>query len=225
MRTYKLFRYLWRTNAVLIFLATGGVCMLGGGLLLSEAACNAHRRKVAEAAPAVAADPRDHLYLGPMSRIEGSDVLRAELLAPRQEAGLSSGGYGTETRNIMFLDARTNEARWLLPDASRIITDETVVWAGEERSRDRRQIAVVLLAKPKGVDREVDVGTLLILEPQGRTIRTVAEGVRTLSHASLADDHDILIVYERGRRYVRSIIDAASFATRSEGEVSVPELK
>jgi hypothetical protein len=52
----------------------------------------------------------------------------------------------------------------------------------------------------------------------------VAEGVRALNHASLVGDDRILVLYERGRRYVRAIIDAQSFKVISVQDVSVPEL-
>src|SRR5881296_2996510 len=112
MKTVKLFRYLWRLDAVLIAVATGGVCVVAASVMLSELSCNAQRRRVAEAAPPVAAGGSEKLYLGPVRAVEGSDVLRGELLAHSQALGIGSSGYSAETRNVLYLDTRSTEARW-----------------------------------------------------------------------------------------------------------------
>ena len=226
MTKTRFFRYLWRANALLIFLATGAGCALVASLLLSEVGCNARRRLEAEAAPQVLADPSERLYLGPLKRVEGTSVLRAELLAGRQGVALGSGGYGTETRNILYFEPHSNIARWLLPDSSSVVSDETVVWAEEEReSGDRRQLAVVTLVKKKGADSELDVGTLMIMDPEGRNSQVVSDGVRALSHAALTDDDRITLIFERQRKYVRAVIDRRSLKLESEVEVSVPALQ
>jgi len=225
MRTQRFFRYVWRINAVLIFLATGAVCLLGASLMLSEVGCNAQRRRAVEAAPPVVADAREKLILGPMRPVEGSDVLRGELQAPRDGLAIGSSGYSVETRNVLYLDARSTEARWLLPDSARIISEETTVWSETHDTNARRRVAELALVKHNGADLTVAEGTLLVFDPAGRHITTVAEGVRTLNHVSLLDKDNILVLYEHGRRYVRAILDAQSFEVRSVHEISVPELR
>jgi hypothetical protein len=223
MTTQRFFRYLWRTNGVLIFLATGTLCALGVALLLSEASCNARRGRAEEAAPPVAGDAKSDLYLGPLTRVEGSDVLRGELLAHRGGLGIGSGSYGTETRNILYLDTHSAKARWLLEDSGHVIAKEISVWTEEPGSTERRQVAVLALVKPLTSDIAVVAGTLLIFDPEGRRISTVAEDVRALDHASLIDDENIQVLFARRRMYVRSVIDAHSFKVSNENEVSVPE--
>jgi hypothetical protein len=226
MSTHRVFRYLWRANAILIFVATGIACLAATSVLLSEVGCNARRRRAAEAAPAVIADPKERLYLGPLKRVEGTDVLRAELLAARHGLGVSSGGYGTDTRNILYFDSDSNTARWLLPDSSRVISDETVLWSDvDDESKTRRQLAVVVLVKMKADDSELGTGVLRIMDPEARRTRDISEGVRAVSHASMSGDNSITLIFERNRKYVRTIIDGRSFEPKSEVEVAVPELE
>jgi len=226
MTTQRAFRYLWRTNAVLIFLSTAGVCLVAGGVMLSEVGCNARRRKAADAAPPVVANTAERLYLGPMKTVEGSRVLRGELLAPRKEFGIGSGGYsGSETRNILYLDIDSTEARWLLPDSSGIIADEATVWSEAQEASTRQQVANLALVKPKSPDLQLAEGALLIFDPAGRHVITVADGVRALNHASLVDNDTILVLYERAHHYVRAMLDAHSLEVRKVEDVSVPELR
>jgi hypothetical protein len=224
MKAQRFFRYLWRTNAVLIFLATGAVCLVVASVMLSQVSCNARQRRAVEAAPPVVASDEEKLHLGPMRVIEGN-VLRGELLGPRESIAFGSGGYSEETRNILYLDAQSTEARWLLPDSARVISEETTVWSDEQDPEARRQVASVALVKLPGADLEVAAGTLVVFDPLGRRVTTVAEDVRTLSHASLLDSDSILLLYERNRRYVRALIDARSFEVRSVDDISVPELE
>lgn len=225
MRTHRFFRYLWRTNAVLIFLATGGVCLLVGSLMLSELGCNIQRRRAVEAAPPVVANTGEKLYLGPVRAVEGSRVLRGELLAPPQGLGMGSSGYSAVTRNILYLDIGSTEARWLLPDSGHVISEEATVWLENQDTTARRQVAGLALVKPNTADLHFAAGTLLIFDASGRQVTAVAEGVRALNHASLVDNHRILVLYERGRRYVRAIIDAQSLKVTSVDDISVPELR
>jgi len=226
MTTQRVFRYLWRTNAVLIFLSTAGVCLVAGSLVLSEVGCNARRRKAADAAPPVVANTDEKLYLGRMQTVEGSRVLRGELLAPRREFGIGSGSYNnSETRNILYLDIGSTEARWLLPDSTRIIAEEAIVWSDTQEASTRQQVANLALVKPNSPDLQLAEGALLVFDPAGRYVITVADGVRALNHASLMDNDTILVVYERAHRYVRAILDAHSLEVRGVQDVTVPELR
>ena len=225
MKTHRFFRLLWRTNAVLIFLATGGVCLLAGSLMLSELGCNIQRRRALEAAPPLVANTQEQLYLGPMRAVEGTDVLRGELHAPSHAMGIGSSGGGAETRNVLYLDIGSSEARWLLPDSARVISDEATVWSEKQDTSARQQLAGFALVKPNTDDPELAEGTLLIFDASGRQVTTVADGVRALNHASLMDDGKILVLYERGRRYVRATVDAQSLKVTSVDDVSVPELR
>ena len=224
-KTQRFFRYLWRTNAFLIFLATSGVCLVAGSVMLSEVGCNTRRRRAIEAAPPVAVNTEEKLYLGPMRTVEGTQVLRGELLAPRERLGVGSGGYSPDTRNILYLDIGSTEGRWLLPDSARVISDEAIVWSEKPDAAARQQVACLALVKPNTADREVAEGTLLIFDASGRRLTTVADGVRALNHASLLDADTILVLYEHGRRYVRAMIDAHSLEVTSVQDVSVPELR
>jgi hypothetical protein len=225
MRTGRLFRYVWRINAILIFFASAGIGLFAATLMFSELGCNARRRRAIEAAPPVVADTKENLYLGPMRVVEGEEVLRGELLAPRDGLAIGSGGYSADTRNVLYLDARSTEARWLLPDSSGVISEDEIVWAESEGTKRRHQVAGLVLVKRAGHDLQVAEGTLLIFDATGRHVTKIADGVRALNHASLLDHENILVVYESSRRYVRAIINAQSLEVRSTHEVSVPELR
>jgi len=116
-KSQKLFRYLWRINAVLILVAAGSIVFGVAVLVAGEFDARRARSREAEAGIPVAAvaDANAHLLLGRASVVKGTNVMRADLSLDRGGKEFSSGGY-SETRNILFIDPDQKEGRWLLPD-------------------------------------------------------------------------------------------------------------
>src|SRR6266550_7453463 len=102
-KVQRLFRYVWRVNAVLILVATAGVSFAVVTLMWSEFGGSAARSRVFEAAPPLgSADSGERLFLGQVALVEGTTILRGELVAQRSGAGFSSGSGGySEIRNIL----------------------------------------------------------------------------------------------------------------------------
>ncbi|SRR5579871_327680 len=100
----KLFRYLWRINAVLILVAAGSIVFGVAGLIAGEVGARTAGRREAEAGIPVApaADSNAHLSLRRASVVEGTNFMRADLSLDHAGKGFSSGGY-SETRNILFI--------------------------------------------------------------------------------------------------------------------------
>jgi len=122
-KSQKFFRYLWRIDAVVIFLAGAAIAIGVGSLLIGEIGTRTARyRDAGKAIPIVAADSDAHLSLGRVSVVAGTSVMRAELSREREGKGFSSGGY-SETRNALFIEPDQKEARWLLPDNNHIVSD------------------------------------------------------------------------------------------------------
>lgn len=223
-RPQKLFRYLWRVNAILILVAAGAISFGVGALLLSEWGSRSAMRREAEAGPPLAgaqADPR--MSLAQASVVAGTHVMRAQLLLSRGGGGFSSGGY-SETRNILFVQPGEKAARWLLPDNQHVISDSADLVADKEDPKAKRTMATAALVKAADAELDVAKGKLLLFDPPGTRIVEVADGVRKLQVASLASG-EITLLYERDRRLVLATFDASSFAKRGEQEMDVPQLK
>jgi hypothetical protein len=217
----RLFRNLWRINAVLILIAAGAITFGAGALLVSEFGWRTARTREANAGIPVAADPDAHLLLGTASIVPGTNVLRASLSIDRG-SGFSSGGY-TETRNILFIEPGQKAAHWLLPDNDHLIAENSDI--DEDKAPDsKKTIATVALVKSTTGNGETSVGRLLLFDPAGRNIVQIADGVREMHHASLSSG-EISILYERNRHLVVAAFDPASLSKRSEQEIEVPQLK
>jgi hypothetical protein len=223
-RSQKLFRYLWRINAVLILFAAGAITIGVGALMVEEFGARATRNREAEVGIplAAAADSNAHLSLGRTSLAAGTNVMRADLSLNRGGAGFSSGGY-TETRNILFIEPGQKVARWLLPDNDHIIRDSSDITEDID-GKAKRMIATAVLVKPTIGLPETDAGRLLLFDAPGRKIVEVASNVREIHLTSLSGG-ELTILFERNRRLVLATFDPGSLAKRGEQEIDVPQTK
>jgi hypothetical protein len=223
-RSQRVFRYLWRVNAVLILVAAGAITFGVGALLVAEFGSRAAMKREAEAGIAVAgpqADPR--LSLAPATVLPGTQIIRAQLMLYRGGGGFSSGGY-SETRNLLFVEPGEKQARWLLRDNQHVISDNPDIVVNEDDPKAKRILATAALVKPSADQLDVAKGRLILFDPAGKRIVEVADGVRKIHTASVVDG-EVSLLYERDRRLVLARYDGASLARRSEEQIDVPQLK
>jgi hypothetical protein len=222
MRTQKFFRYLWRIDAILIFLAAGAITIGVGALIFEEFGGRAAMHRNAEAGVPVAAEGRPDLTLGHAELVPGSTVLRADLFVSRGGAGFSSGGYN-ESRNILFIDPTKKEAHWLLPDNDHVIAERSDV-KDEKDSRREPLIATAVLVKTRSDQLESATGRLLLFDPNGTNTIEVATGVRDI-HVSTLNGAEVNLLYEHNRHLVSAAFDSSSLAKKREQEIEIPQLK
>jgi hypothetical protein len=221
LRTSRFFRYLWRVNAVTIFLAGAAITVAVGSLIVEESGIFRNRR--ADMGIAVnAVDPATHLSLERASMITGTGVMRAELSVDRAEPKFSSGGY-REVRNILFIEPGEKAARWLLPDNNHIIAETSDI--AEETDRyQKRNIATAVLVTSTANATGTSLGRLLLFDLPGRNVVEVANDVREIQLASHSGN-DLTILYERNRRLVLAVFDPVTLSKRKELEIEIPVLK
>ena len=220
----RVFRYIWRINAVLILVAAGIITFGMGSLLLSEFGGRTARNQAAESGiPVQAADSRIPLVLGRMSIVGGTDVMRADLFLNRKGLEFSSGGGPGETRNILFIEPAQKAGHWLLPDNDHVIGESYDVLDDTDR-KAKRVIATAVLIKPTTGPAQITTGKLLLFDPPGRKVVEVSNNVRDIHLTSLSSG-EVTILYERDRRLVLAAFDSGSLIQRREQEIDVPQLK
>lgn len=222
-KTQKFFRYLWRIDAVVIFVAAAAITIGVGSLVIGEFGTKTARNREAQAGIPVVADQKSHLILGRVSVIPGTNVMRADLLTDREGKVLGSGSGYSETRNILFVEPDQKEGRWLLPDNDHVISDNTDIIAEDNDHNPKRIIATAALVKSPSDSPENVSGKLLLFDATGRKVIEVADNVRQLHLASLSGG-DVRILFERNRRFVLATFDPVALTKRSEHEIGVPQL-
>jgi len=221
MKVQKLFRYLWRINAILILMAAGAITFGVGVLIFQEFGWRANARRNAETGVQVAVEPKVDLILGHAEPIPGSVILRAELTVSRGSVKFNSGGY-SETRNILFIDPTQKAAHWLVPDNDHVIAEHSDI--NETDSQRGKLIATAMLVKPRSDQEELVAGRLLLVDPTGTNIVEVSSDVRDLQVATHRGD-ELTLLYERNRHLISVVFDSASLVKKKEQEIDVPQLK
>jgi hypothetical protein len=223
-KSHKFFRYLWRVNAVLILVAAGAVTFGIGALLVQEFGTRAARSREADAGiPVAGPNVNSNLLLGRASVVEGTEVMRASLQRNSDQTKFSSGGYSSETRNILFIEPGEKAARWLLPDNDHVIVETSDI-TDEKDANAKRVAATAVLVKSATEPPESVVGKLLLFDPPGKRIVEVATNVRQIHVASISGG-ELRILYERDRRLVLAVFDPRSIAKLREQEIQLPQLK
>jgi len=224
-RLQKFFRYVWRINAVLILIAAGTSTLAIGTLLIQEFSSRNQRSRDAEVeVPVGHSDASRQLFLQRATTIEGTNVMRAQLVLNGEAAKFGSGSSGdrTEIRNILFIEPGEKAARWLLPDNDHVIDDS--LDAAEKDATATRTIATAALVKPQVDGQVTDKGRLVLFDLPGKKVVEVAGGVQEIQIASVTGG-ELTILYKQDRRLVLAAFDAGTLAKRREQQIEVPQLK
>jgi hypothetical protein len=223
MRATRTFRWIWRVNAVFILLVALAALYGIGSYFVSEWVNRNRRSAEVQAAPVVMqADASASLRLGPPSMIAGTGFMRADLLRTVGEGkvGSFSSSDSTETRNVLFIDAASGVSRWLLPSHLRVIEQPEEIETPYVAGQDREHLATAVLVRDSGAD----AGDLVVFNPVGTKVVTVAGGVRRIHSATATGPSQFVVVFERESKYVLARFDATSFTRVSETELQVPQL-
>jgi len=169
----KVFRVVWRVNAVGIFLVVVLAVVGLSATLLSELFRSSHRAQVAtpEAAPQEAGKPE--LRLGNFMAIEGTQVARAELME-LGEGSFSLKGSRSTSRNILFVDTSDGNSWWLLPHSDSVIAGEQEVAMVENGTSI--PLGRLYSIESEGPDRKPQTA-LVFADAKGTRQITLAKGI------------------------------------------------
>ncbi len=219
-KSQKIFRYLWRVNAILILLATAAIAFGAAVVIVQET-----RTKAAEPQKETVAltqneeNPDLSLRLGRTWVISGTEVICAELVEDRGDGKFGSSG-GTVTRNMLFIDPDQKSGRWLLPDNKQVISDATEVLVPPE-SDDSRTVATAVIVKPAKDSTPTGSGRLLLFDKTAKKIVEISKNVNQIHVASLSG-RNIVLLFERKQHLVRATLARDTLEKLTETEIELP---
>jgi hypothetical protein len=167
------------------------------------------------------------LTLNGFTLVEGTDVFRADLQG--HSSSLSCGCPGKV--NILFLDPN-GVGRWLVEDNLHYIEEQPIVDRQEAGSSAASStIAIAVLVRLR--DNRSSLGKLILIDPPGRRIVSVADQVRDICGVALVNSHlghfdettEMAVIYEQGAHYMRASFNPSTLAKLREVQVTWPALK
>jgi hypothetical protein len=224
MKAAKFFRYVWRVNAVVIFIAAIGVAAALGTMMLGGVFSGS--RSAEPARPAVVKEEEEEqLQLANLTAIAGTNVLQANLTtAGRKGMGsLSSSDYsGGDIRNILTLDTTSGAAKWMFPTHAQVIESRTLE-IDASANNDRKPILGVHFVKAIR-DRHTDPeGRLVVSDPAATRVVTIAEHINRFEDVTLVNGNAV-VVCQRGDHYVLITVDPHTLAKTNERDVAIPKI-
>jgi len=201
----KVFRIVWRVNAVGIFLVVGLAVVGLSATLLSELFRSSPGTQAA-APESVPQEPgKPELRLGSFQRLEGTSVARAEL----HETGgrsFSLKGSPSATRNILFVDTSDGKSWWLLPDSDSVIAGEQDVSMVE--SGISTPLGKLYSIASEGADKKPQTA-LVFADPKGTRQVTVAKGDVEIDGVFTMSREEARVVYRDQSGYHLAVVNPA----------------
>lgn len=231
MKTTRFFRYLWRINGVLIFLAA----LLAVGILgVFALELMDFGRHTSEQAVKVDSDPEkepEPPTLGTFLHVEGTPFLRAPFTFGEQYqyAKFSRSGGLYSIRNYLFFDPETTEARWLFPKDRQLIVGthelHEDIQKDESKPPERRTIAFsyYTIDTDTNGDNQLtpeDKFSLAYSRPDGRDYTNVIGGInRILGDDTIERGTKHVVAYEADGKWLIAVISLRNFEIEKKGEL------
>jgi hypothetical protein len=225
-RTNRFFRWVWRINALLIFVAAAAAAIGVIVFAVSQISSSLRERHVATVEPQLTGKAAtSEMHLSGFSQVEGTSIFRATLSSAATGGyKLSSSSRESETRNIQIVDFATAKAKWLLPATNELITYNEDIVSGSEDHKSH-PLATVVLVKSSSSDPTAVEGRLLLMDIAAQHVHEVATNVREVKGAALMESGEVAILFEQSRKYELALFDAGTLEKHSQREIPVPELR
>lgn len=136
-----------------------------------------------------------------LENISGSDTQMMRLTA--QSAKFSSGGYGHEIRNIVFLRETDNVAKWLFKDHKNLILASVQLHEESSNSKDQPTKAlyfeyVTLDTNNDGKLSSDDHSNIGLTKPDGTDFLELLHDLTRVFSFRMLDRQHLSIVYQKG---------------------------
>ena len=225
----RLFRLIWRCNAVLIFLAgVLGVLIVAFSAyrivqdLFFEPRQRTHIVNVDETN-----EIQPEWRLGRAQRLAGRSILYAPLYSDQAYRQVYYSKSTQSVRNYLFLSGRDGSMHWLLPGIDQLIA-ETHELAPQPYGEQQQIEAIfyVLVTQDTNQDERLtidDQKILAISDSTGRRYTVIKENVQQFIGVEMLDDHEVSVVYESGEKGYWASVSLPDFTLLAERVV--PELQ
>ena len=229
MEESKVFKNIWRFNAIVIML----VGVLGVALALfacimifKEITRDRSVRNIVniEESPA----KKEEWQLGGITTISGSDLFMIPL---HSEQSYSRGSYSksaSSTRNHLFIDVINNKKYWLFGKNDYLITQTNQLpnTRYDEQSKDTKAILYYVVKSDTNNDKALtssDLLTVAISKPNGKGYVELLKDIDFVNGYKTVNEKSVIIVFQRDNIGYWANIDLESLSI--SGEEQLPSVQ
>ncbi len=225
----RIFIIIGRINSVLLLLI-----LLGAGIsiaLMSWSSSQWQRRGAIEVpAGESASEAQVLLRFERIENITGANTQMMLLSAQAKSEKFSSGsGYGSETRNVLFLIGNEKTARWLFPKQNNLILVTAQLREKSKNPKDNPTKALYFEyvqgdTNGDGKLSAQDHSSVALSKPDGLGFVEVLHGVSRVLSYEMIDSQYLSVVYQTGKTVRHARLSVLSLAKETDQEVvNVPD--
>jgi hypothetical protein len=226
MRTTRLFRNIWRANAVIIFGAGVGaliVVAIAGYLMLKEVT----RERAVDAVVNTDTEQRveQSFALGGAIQIAGHPWLLVSLESDQHYGEVYFSKSTNAARNYAFI-SRSVETRWLYPHSRFLIVDAAQLPRGEYDAEPNITALVSFQVVQQDTDGNKrltaeDSSSLVFTRPDGTGATPVLENISGMRSQELMSE-EVLVIYEDQDGYAVATFSLKDFSLVKRERLALP---
>jgi len=230
MEESKVFRYLWRFNAIVI--ATAGFLAILAlfftvYMIYNDLNRNTHRNEIVNIDPDT--NIEETFRLGRIEHVKGTQSIIVPLYSDQSFSLRYSGSKSTaSTRNLLFSNMQNETNTWLLPNSDYLITSHRLI--NESNSYDKDKTVITIFYQIVKADTNNDSRltgndklTLALSDPEGNNYTEIIMNVDQVLGYDVINKHAIAIIYSRENIGYAAYIDLTTFTTTKE--IELPKLR
>jgi hypothetical protein len=197
----RLFVIVGRINSILFLLI-----LVGAAISLSWVTFTATQSQRRGAVEVVETDSGGkapvQLSFERIENIAGADTLMMRLSAQEKSEKFSSGGYGNETRNILFMSGIDKTARWLFKDHRNLILVSTELYGESPTAKDAPAKALYFEYVKTDTNKDEvlsseDQSSIGLARPDGTGFTEILKNVKRIFSYEVIDQQRLAIVYQK----------------------------
>lgn len=203
MEDSKLFKNLWRFNALIIAVAgiLGVIVLLFViYMLYQDVTRTRHHNEIVNIDPQ--AEIKEHFRMGRIEQISGSDSVIIPLYSDQDFSLEYSGKSTVSTRNLLFTNLKDETSHWLLPSSQFLVAEHRLLTASGKWDKEQpvRAILISLVKQDTNEDKrltENDRLTLVLTTPEGNGYTEILHGVDAVLGYELIGQDKLAVLYNQ----------------------------
>lgn len=226
MEDSKLFKKIWRFNAIII--AAVGILaffilLFAGYQIYKQQTRTKHRTEIVNVDPETKA--KETYRLGEVKHVNGSQSVIVPLYSDQSFDLRYSGGKSTaSTRNILFSNMHTETSKWLLPTNKYLIPRYRLINKSNSYNRDEDIVTILyhIIKEDTNNDSrltENDEVTIAFSKPEGSEYTEVLKNIDKVLGYELLNNETIAIMFNRKGQGYTAYVNLLNFTVSKEIEL------
>lgn len=219
----RLFIIIGKINSILLLLVLIGAA---GTIIWLNIESGQSRRRGQIEVPEAEAGGKKQILLNfeKVENITGGNAQMMRLTTQEKSAKFSSGGYGNETRNVLFLTGTEKVARWLFKDHKNLIlvTSQLQTNLGCSSESPTRALYFEFVTKDTNGDGSLsatDHSNIGLTKPDGTGFVEILHDVSRVLSYEMLDQKLLSIVYQKGAVVRHAKIEVGTLKLETDQDV------